>query len=335
MSFIPPSYNINKNLSNYFDTHINGFNLNTEPFYNGFDFCNKNIGLFGFNDLTSSYTSINPFIFNQFGAYPSLDTFAFTSIPNFANRVSYTPWNNNYSPRIDITNMFNAPSWDNINAKYNTFSSSNCFNAKSVKNNSTLLSDKSTEKRLVNPRANSMAFSNNSTDKTSFNTRTSSTLITSGNKIADGTNLTINGIDYSIFGSEASKIKRLRPQMQLNMEKLFKYANNKGWKISITSGFRSTEKQRQLYNTPGVYAAKPGSSRHEYGCAVDLKVNGSSRNKETKELGRYALNLDMRWGGTWAGSKNEPWHFDINPKTTQTGTEYVAVNSSNSKQFSA
>lgn len=149
---------------------------------------------------------------------------------------------------------------------------------------------------------------------------TASTLGTdtgSGEILPDGTVFEVAGIDYSIFGNYANQIKRLRPLMQQKMELMFKYAKNKGWKITFNSMFRSYAEQEHLYNEylagRGNLAAKPGTSRHEFGCAVDLKVNGSSKNWQTAELGRYAQTIGMRWGGN---TINEPWHFDLDPAKT-------------------
>ena len=106
---------------------------------------------------------------------------------------------------------------------------------------------------------------------------------------------------------------------------MYKYAKDKGWTIQITSGYRSTAEQKRLYDkwiedknagrktVPVV--AEPGTSRHEFGCAVDFYVNGGE-GPEQKELGEYAVReLGLRWGQNWSKDQ-EAWHFDLDPSTT-------------------
>lgn len=145
-----------------------------------------------------------------------------------------------------------------------------------------------------------------------------------GPEVPDGTSITVSGIDYSIFGSDAAEIKKLRPEMQKKVEKLYKYAKSKGWKMTLTCGYRSNETQRRIYNdwkagrhkAPTV--AAPGTSRHEFGCAVDIRINGKSeKTAEFNELGKYATSsaVGLRWGREF----REDWHFDLNPKNTPKG----------------
>lgn len=140
-------------------------------------------------------------------------------------------------------------------------------------------------------------------------------------KSVDRKPITVEGIDYSIMGNDASRIKLLRPDMQRKVYEMFKYAKEKGWKIYISSTYRSTREQAYLYNEwiNGRYnvpiVAKPGTSRHEFGCAIDFYVNGGT-GSEQQELGRYATQtLGLRWGQNWSKNK-EAWHFDLDPAET-------------------
>ncbi len=63
------------------------------------------------------------------------------------------------------------------------------------------------------------------------------------NNIEERTSITVEDVDYSIMGSEASKVKLLRPEMQRKVYEMFKYAQSKGWKMTISSGYRSTQRQ--------------------------------------------------------------------------------------------
>ncbi|MCQ2740336.1 MAG: M15 family metallopeptidase [bacterium] len=146
------------------------------------------------------------------------------------------------------------------------------------------------------------------------NKKESIAIIGSGGELKDGTSVTVEGLDYSICGSSADEVKKLRPEMQNKVIQLFKYANNKGWDLSISSGFRTQAEQDNLVAN-GAPAAKGNSSRHLYGCAVDLKINNDSHSPHFKELDEYAKSIGMR-GGVHCNGIFEPWHFDVDPKST-------------------
>jgi uncharacterized protein YcbK (DUF882 family) len=158
--------------------------------------------------------------------------------------------------------------------------------------------------------------------KTSVTGVSNVTASDSGEEVKDGTPITVTGVDYGVFGKDAQQIRQLRPEMQKKVELLYKYAKNeKHFNITLCSGYRSTEKQRQLYNAylargkkPPV-VAKPGTSRHEFGCAVDLKIDGDSRSPKLKQLTEYANKIGLRQGLSFG----EPWHFDIDPRKTPKG----------------
>ncbi|WP_280637246.1 peptidoglycan-binding protein [Alkalihalobacillus sp. BA299] len=89
----------------------------------------------------------------------------------------------------------------------------------------------------------------------------------------------------------------------------------------IISGFRSIEKQNELYeqgrSKPGniVTNAPGGHSYHNYGLAVDIGIlnpDGKSFNwndlNAFKQLGQIGVSLGFEWGGNWRTFKDYP-HF--------------------------
>lgn len=85
-----------------------------------------------------------------------------------------------------------------------------------------------------------------------------------------------------------------------------------GGRISITSGFRSPERQRQLwaaalakYGDPEVadnWVARPGTSHHEKGIAADLGfADAGARQWAHANAARFGLSFPMEW---------EPWHIE-------------------------
>src|SRR6185295_14730245 len=88
--------------------------------------------------------------------------------------------------------------------------------------------------------------------------------------------------------------------------------------IRVTQGMRTFEEQQALYDMgrtkPGkmVTKAKPGSSYHQYGLAVDLVelVNGGvDWNYDMSRLLHYAIKHGIQWGGNWASTFKDYPHF--------------------------
>jgi hypothetical protein len=120
-----------------------------------------------------------------------------------------------------------------------------------------------------------------------------------------------------------------------------------GITIRVTQGMRTFAEQQKLYDQgrtePGkiVTKAKPGSSYHQYGLAVDLVelVNGVvDWEYDMSKIVPFALKYGIQWGGNWASTfKDYPHfekHFDINwrvllsrhnSKDFIPGTEYVNI----------
>ncbi len=84
-----------------------------------------------------------------------------------------------------------------------------------------------------------------------------------------------------------------------------------GKKILITSGFRSPEKQRELYAKDPVHAAKPGVSPHEIGTAFDANSKSGDLDK-AEQLGLFAKYRLFRplWPPHRTGGVMEAWHVE-------------------------
>lgn len=101
--------------------------------------------------------------------------------------------------------------------------------------------------------------------------------------------------------------KDLKPEMKDAMAELYEKAKEQGIKFTIVSGYRTNEQQQYLYATkPAGYAAKPGTSKHEKGKAIDI----SASPEELKKLGELWTEMGHKWGGTWK-NHTENWHFEI------------------------
>ena len=86
----------------------------------------------------------------------------------------------------------------------------------------------------------------------------------------------------------------------------------------ITSGYRTFEKQQQLYDS-GQTTARAGNSFHNYGMAIDINlirfgkyigmINTKSAWLETG-VPQIAEEMGLRWGGNFS-SFYDPVHFDL------------------------
>lgn len=131
-------------------------------------------------------------------------------------------------------------------------------------------------------------------------------------------------------------VTNLKPGFIQRLNGLFQEATTLGYKITCSSGYRSTEKQNALYQAdlaknggkPSGYVASPGSSTHELGIAVDLKVTGNGvsitkisgaaekdgTNKDTPEwralLAKYGLHQPLHPKNVPTPSALESWHIE-------------------------
>ena len=110
----------------------------------------------------------------------------------------------------------------------------------------------------------------------------------------------------------------VNPIFWSRLEKLINDAAKQGYKITVTSGWRSYSSQKKLWDNSSracsersKWTACPGGSRHGFGIAADLKFNGSSCsggwdcNAAAKwvhaNASKYGLKFRMSW---------EPWHIE-------------------------
>lgn len=108
----------------------------------------------------------------------------------------------------------------------------------------------------------------------------------------------INGSNQRIWGPAAEHLNRLLAD-----------AKAAGVTIGITDGYRSYDSQVRVANEKGLYtegglAAKPGTSQHGWGLAVDLKLDPNAQawmRQHAKEYG-FVENVPR-----------EPWHWEFQP----------------------
>jgi hypothetical protein len=99
------------------------------------------------------------------------------------------------------------------------------------------------------------------------------------------------------------------------------WAKERGLDISVVEGYRSPERQAELYaqgrTKPGpiVTQAKPGQSRHQSARAIDVVITRDGKPVDEKrlwaQLGRIGQEMGLEWGGSWK-SIYDPEHFQFN-----------------------
>lgn len=123
--------------------------------------------------------------------------------------------------------------------------------------------------------------------------------------LADG----VNAMQYLAPKDSKVKLDGLNPAMQKNLFAMVEeYGSKTGKKVGVNDGFRSTEEQAALFQKFGPSkAARPGTSMHEFGLAVDINT------KNANEMERMGL---MRKYGFTRPVGGETWH--VEPIGTQT-----------------
>ncbi|BBH18461.1 hypothetical protein Back2_27480 [Nocardioides baekrokdamisoli] len=130
----------------------------------------------------------------------------------------------------------------------------------------------------------------------------------------------------SIFNETYAGITHLKPDMLASLRKAAKAAGDEGIEIDVTSGWRSKAYQQKLFNqgikeygseqAAAQWVARPGTSIHEAGDAVD--VSGSGAQAWLVQNGRLYGLCQMY--------ANEPWHFEWRPAAIESGCPEIYTN---------
>lgn len=86
----------------------------------------------------------------------------------------------------------------------------------------------------------------------------------------------------------------------------------RGIRVRVTSAKRSTAQQERLYAARGSNpypVARPGTSKHELGLAVDLVPVGAQNSSLFAAMGEEGERAGLRWGGRFA--RRDPVHFEL------------------------
>lgn len=118
-------------------------------------------------------------------------------------------------------------------------------------------------------------------------------------------------------------LKTLLPQVRQKFTDWYDACHAQGLNVIITDGSRTYEEQAAIYaqgrTEPGpiVTKAKPGSSWHNFGIALDFGIfDGTDENggvghyhdesPDYHTAGKLAEGLGLEWGGDWKSIQDEP-----------------------------
>jgi peptidoglycan L-alanyl-D-glutamate endopeptidase CwlK len=123
-----------------------------------------------------------------------------------------------------------------------------------------------------------------------------------------------------------AELAKVHPELARKIERLILLASERyGETLVVREGLRSRATQAQYYaqgrTIPGaiITYAKPGTSKHESGNAVDLWFfkNGKmsvSDNNNWAIIGKLAAEIGgLDWGGNWKNFKDRP-HVELSKK---------------------
>lgn len=129
-------------------------------------------------------------------------------------------------------------------------------------------------------------------------------------------------IDYVFNAEQEAVLSQLHPKEQSTFRAFIADIENKlGYRVILTSGYRTFQKQEELKKQNSSNASA-GTSMHNYGLAIDLNaikgtkiLNKSSKSQDWAASGilDIAKKHNLYWGGSFAGYY-DPIHFDLRNK---------------------
>jgi D-alanyl-D-alanine carboxypeptidase len=145
-------------------------------------------------------------------------------------------------------------------------------------------------------------------------------LVNSENRITENFTAELSSA-YRIVPLSTSDIEMNGAALEAVTE-MFEKAKEKGYKnFFVNSGFRSIQKQKELYDSyeDKSFVQEPGASEHQTGYALDIAYNGLSGDKfEKSPQGKWLMENAHKYGFILRYPKDkteitnisyEPWHY--------------------------
>ena len=114
------------------------------------------------------------------------------------------------------------------------------------------------------------------------------------------------------------------PEFQQQITQLMLHGLSQGLRPEITEGFRSQDRQDQLYeqgrSNPGQVVTQTRNSMHTKGMAIDIaqlddrgNITYNTQPDFWDRMGAIGRSLGLNWGGDWSSFKDRP-HFQYRPR---------------------
>jgi len=137
--------------------------------------------------------------------------------------------------------------------------------------------------------------------------------------ISTPTNIPARWTGGLLSENSEQKIAQLDPGFQSKVRQLLLQGLSEGLRPEIAEGYRSQERQNELYEqgrtTPGKMVTQTRHSMHTQGKAVDIaqldesgKITYDATPGFWDRMGAIGKSLGLMWGGDWKGFKDRP-HF--------------------------
>lgn len=156
-------------------------------------------------------------------------------------------------------------------------------------------------------------------------------------KITRGKSANATIAETVLNAREQKKLSGLHPQAKVKMKAALVDMEKAGVCPLITSAYRSTAEQRDIYHCShrhickvrrGIFSArKPGTSLHEAGLAVDFAdvAYGKKRRRHLTREGKQIVNIMERHGFKWRYGLKDPAHFELEPRVAGYRSEKNAI----------
>ncbi|MBL8204250.1 MAG: M15 family metallopeptidase [Blastocatellia bacterium] len=151
--------------------------------------------------------------------------------------------------------------------------------------------------------------------------------------------------EKTIRSQSTKKLNGLHPQAQVKMNAALKDMKAIGVCPAITSGYRSSAEQHDMYRCShkhhcrlrrGIYSArKPGTSLHEAGLAVDVAAvaYGKKHNRRLTRDGHKIVKVMQKHGFKWRYGLKDPAHFELEPRVAGYKSEKAAITAAQRREI--
>lgn len=133
------------------------------------------------------------------------------------------------------------------------------------------------------------------------------------------------------------RLAALDPVARKNLDAALRDMKRHGLRPRLTTTFRSQREQSGIYrcyhrrncrSRRGIYrAARPGTSLHEAGLAVDVAgvAAGNRRHRRITRDGKKIVRIMQKHGFKWPHGMRDPVHFEISPRQAGYRTHHAAI----------